>query len=580
MAEGGDDALHAGDFSYLNYIDFTPSVAASDGDLQVFTASFWVKPDTLADLAMFSASPFEGATSPRFNFWTNSNGVLRFHFNFTGSSWQYFQSGNNVLVANEWQHIHIQFDSRESDNSDRLKIFRNSKRIALPTFGTVPFNLPQGCVGNNVPHGIGVNIYRPTDTNKQFDGQIACFNLCIGNIYNVESFCTIDTENEVMTPILEPTVVYGENGFRVTQAKRIEKDLSGNANNFTKRGSPLSVEVPEEEPISAVVLNQLYDFSSFTFTAGNTFGPNGPSLSTLKTAYNTSINPWVDNLAYFNVSNGQQLWTVPATANYRITALGGSGGIHGGSYYPAFPGAGALVSGVFSLPQGLILTLIVGQKPSSTTSSGGNGAGGGGGTFVFTYDNDFPYALLLVAGGGGGTGHGGGSGRGGNGKGGSATTNSVESSFGETFGINARFGAGSSGNKGTGQGGNASVGGDYNGGGGGTGWITSGNSYPGRGGGGSLSAGGGSEDGVAMSGGFGGGGGAGGSGNAAGGGGGYTGGGAGRGWQDVYGANSWGGGGGGGSYVASQASNVSMTAGQSGISYSDTRNGYILIEIV
>jgi len=326
----------------------------------------------------------------------------------------------------------------------------------------------------------------------------------------------------------------------------------------------------------------LYAFNSFEFTSPIN-GPSGPTLTELTNSYDTASNPWLLDTNYFNVvTQGVQQWTVPATGTYRFTALGATGGIHGGSFNPAFPGAGATVVSEIPLTSGQVLNIVVGQKPSSITSSSGNGAGGGGGTWV--YEGTIGgTGLILVAGGGGGTGHGSNSSTGGNGKGGSDQATSNEATAGETFGVNTRAANRSCGNNGLGQGGKStSTGGNtqqYNGSGGGAGWFSDGDSHPSNGQGGTRWVGGSSEDGVAMAGGFGGGGGAGGNGNAAGGGGGYTGGGAGDGYTNPGTGTSWGAGAGGGSIVqATGAQNTTITVGASGINYADTRNGSLLIE--
>jgi len=326
----------------------------------------------------------------------------------------------------------------------------------------------------------------------------------------------------------------------------------------------------------------LYEFTQFTFTAASTNGPDGPSESTLLNSYDTTTNPWLSNNSFYSApTDGIQQWTVPQTTTYRITAKGATGGIHGGSFNPAFPGEGAEVVADIPLNQGDIVNLVVGQKPTSSTSSSGNGAGGGGGSWVYT-GTIGGNGLIVVAGGGGGSGHGGNSSTGGNGKGGSSTEDSNESASGENFGVNQRITRGSVGNKGIGEGGfSTETGGtvqQYDGGGGGAGWLSNGDDHPGDGLGGARFVGGGSDDGLPMSGGFGGGGGAGGNGNAGGGAGGYTGGGAGEGYSETGSGRSWGGGGGGGSFVTATAVTSTITEGLGGIDYVDTGNGFILIQ--
>lgn len=341
---------------------------------------------------------------------------------------------------------------------------------------------------------------------------------------------------------------------------------------------------------SQVIGDALYAFTSFTFTNGTATGYTGPSRANLLAAYNTSTYPWLNDTSNFNVTvNGIQEWTIPASATYRFQARGASGGIHSGTFNPAFPGAGAVIQADITLTRGTKVYIVVGQKPTSTTSGTYNGSGGGGGTFMYTGASASAGigggGLLLVAGGGGGTGHGGASNRGGNGRGGSTTTNSRETNAGDGYGINFRYGNRSCGNKGIGQGGKSTeTGGNttrYRGSGGGAGWLSDGDDYISYGRGGDRFIGGISEDGALMYGGFGGGGGSGGTGNAGGGGGGYTGGGAGDGYASVSGggstSNSWGGGAGGGSYVVSGATNIITTQGNDGINYADTDDGQMTV---
>ena len=106
------------------------------------------------------------------------------------------------------------------------------------------------------------------------------------------------------------------------------------------------------------------------------------------------------------VYSGIQAWTVPTDGTYTITAKGASGGIHSGSYNPGFPGDGATVVADIVLTQGDILYIVVGQKPTSTTSESHNGSAGGGGSWIYTGTSASNgiggSGLIIVAGGGGG----------------------------------------------------------------------------------------------------------------------------------------------------------------------------------
>lgn len=144
----------------------------------------------------------------------------------------------------------------------------------------------------------------------------------------------------------------------------------------------------------------LYDFSAFTFTNAAMTGHNGPSLAQCKSAYNTSTYPWINDTAFFNMLvNGIQRWTVPKTGSYRFTALGASGGTANNSYGYGAAGLAAQMQSTFTLTEGDVIQIAVGQMGSNGLGStcGGDGSGGGG-TFVVTAGG----VLLLASGGGGG----------------------------------------------------------------------------------------------------------------------------------------------------------------------------------
>jgi hypothetical protein len=139
----------------------------------------------------------------------------------------------------------------------------------------------------------------------------------------------------------------------------------------------------------------LYAFSSHTFTPCGNTGTTGPLQASCRSAYSTT---WDDNDSYFTVTGGIQYWVVPATGNYTIEA----GGAKGGNGNTGTGGAGARMTGTFSLTQGAKLRIIVGQ--SGTDGAWTNG-GGGGGTFVQNNADLNTTGIFVIAGGGGGGGY-------------------------------------------------------------------------------------------------------------------------------------------------------------------------------
>jgi len=223
-------------------------------------------------------------------------------------------------------------------------------------------------------------------------------------------------------------------------------------------------------------LPPLYSFSSFTFTDGGQTGYTGPSLSTLLASsdYDTGTYTWLSNTDYFDVDStvqGMQLWTVPETGSYRITAKGAPGGSVGTTAFTG--GIGAEISGEFTLTKGDILEIVVGQA-GSDRNSGTNaygGACGGGGSFVVARNGSTSSDIYVIAGGGGGaeadnrfsrgTSTHGGSGR-------STVTGGNSSNSGGTYGQPApNYTAGSFGDRTKGGGSGYGGGGGVGGGGGG-----------------------------------------------------------------------------------------------------------------
>lgn len=150
-----------------------------------------------------------------------------------------------------------------------------------------------------------------------------------------------------------------------------------------------------------------YQFSSHTFTTAGMNANSGPTLAQCQAAYSGVV--WAQNTAYLNmVRSGIQLWTVPTTGWYRITAAGGKGG-EGRSGNSG--GGGAVISGTFYFSANTKLQIAVGEQGYPTYQTGGDTQGGGGGGMsAVAYENNTP---IIVAGGGGGGGDGGGSGGGG-----------------------------------------------------------------------------------------------------------------------------------------------------------------------
>lgn len=173
--------------------------------------------------------------------------------------------------------------------------------------------------------------------------------------------------------------------------------------------------------ISSATVNNFFLIgkkSFLTFTNAGTVGPVGPTLAACQTAYSSFLSDL--NFYNFTVNNGYQSFTIPDTGVYRFTLNGASGGVWTtnpmnptmAALAPTIDGfkriPGARVVGTYSLTQGQVITIVVGQGGGDDNDTVANCPGGGGGTFVTlgSYANILSGVdnLLFAAGGGGGSG--------------------------------------------------------------------------------------------------------------------------------------------------------------------------------
>jgi len=160
-----------------------------------------------------------------------------------------------------------------------------------------------------------------------------------------------------------------------------------------------------ERTFSIVGLALLYTFTSHTFTRAAGDVRTGPTFAEMKTAYNTTS--WYNTTAWFNsTTRGFQLWTIPKTGTYRITAQGGQGArTAGNGTYSNSPGNGANIRADIAFTLGTKIVIIVGQAGEYPTSASKNNTAGGGGGATWILKESFTTAsdqVYMVAGGGGG----------------------------------------------------------------------------------------------------------------------------------------------------------------------------------
>jgi len=145
----------------------------------------------------------------------------------------------------------------------------------------------------------------------------------------------------------------------------------------------------DDTDASAYADCELYTFTSHTFTTCDAEGAEGPTLSDCRSAYSTT---WDEDSDYLSMdTQGIQLWTAPADGDYSFEVYGAASGEN--TSYTSYPGRGAYMYGEFTLSQGDMIQILVGQRGETVSLH----TGGGGGSFVAEEDN----TPMIIAGGGG-----------------------------------------------------------------------------------------------------------------------------------------------------------------------------------
>jgi hypothetical protein len=263
-------------------------------------------------------------------------------------------SKNSVTPIISGQYYYATVSATNSYGTSATITTNAIQASILPTGGAVTFNSFTS-TGSSVTGG-SVTITTPASLATGYTIYISTTPSSANSVY---SFITTTTGSAVLfSASLSFNTIY--------YAVIIAYNIYGNSTSSVASSGVLSP-------------TALYTYSgTLTFTPAGATGRSGPTLSQCRTAY-SSYGSWVSNTAYFNMTTqGIQQWTIPQTKNYTFVCSGaGTGGIFG-----------AILTATFSLTQGEIINILVGQSGQS---------GGSGGSFVVTSTG----TPLIVAGGSG-----------------------------------------------------------------------------------------------------------------------------------------------------------------------------------
>lgn len=147
------------------------------------------------------------------------------------------------------------------------------------------------------------------------------------------------------------------------------------------------------QPFSVTnTVTALYPFTTFTFTPAGATGTNGPTTLSGYSGTYPGVGTSYALAIGSGTRQGMQIWQVPISGNYQITAAGA--GLATG---PTGPSYGIQVRSTYTFTTGQVIVLAVGQQGLRQAT---NGWGGCGGSYVVDNSNN----PIIIAGGAGGAG--------------------------------------------------------------------------------------------------------------------------------------------------------------------------------
>jgi len=259
------------------YLSRTPSA----GNRKTWTWSGWIKHSTVG--SDYWENVFGAKTdSNNYAYIVFEADVLRF-FNYVSSSANGSTSTSEPKYRDPaaWRHVVIAWDTTQSTDTNRLKIYINGEQLTLPATVSYPTLNHDGIINSATPHYIGGQI------NGEFDGYLAEMHFIDGQALTPASFGE-SNEDTNQWQAIKYSGSYSGNSFYLKFASgAIGTDSSGLGNTFTATNLSSTTSVSLDSPTNNfATLNPLNLVTNTTLSEGNlkadcTSSNDGAALGTM-----------------------------------------------------------------------------------------------------------------------------------------------------------------------------------------------------------------------------------------------------------------------------------------------------------
>ena len=201
-----------------------------------FTMSYWVKRYNTSGGSSTNLVFTSGTGGGSYMFWGFSG--TDFDLQATGGNWStgYLTSDNMYRDTSAWYHHVITFDSTQSTQADRLKIYVNGERLTSFSVESVTAGIGASEDFSFINQSGIVQAFGGLSAighgTEGADNQMAEIVFNDGQAYGPDSYG--ETKNGVWIPKDPSGLTFGNNGYWLKMAAgAIGTDSSGNSNNFT-----------------------------------------------------------------------------------------------------------------------------------------------------------------------------------------------------------------------------------------------------------------------------------------------------------------------------------------------------------
>ena len=233
-----------------------------------------------------------------------------------------FVSTQKFRDPSAWLHMLVVFDTTQSTEGNRVKIYINGTQVTSWSTSTYPDQNTDMLFG-----AANLNIIASSGGGNYFGGYLAEMCYCDGQSLTPTSFGEFDEDSGIWKPIDVSGLTFGTNGFYLDMedATDFGQDVSGNTNDWTENNLAATDQMIDTCTKNFPTLNSLEGASSAvgtnTYSQGNLqvltpVGANGNTLSSI----GVSSGKWYSEF-YIKASSGVQRPLVGVSGDVAATLL-------------------------------------------------------------------------------------------------------------------------------------------------------------------------------------------------------------------------------------------------------------------